>query len=78
MIAKFGRKLRMIGRPPGRPTRTKNTNISLTCTICEAPVQTVSEGGEVVPSSWSRVVVLLLKEVINACSSRDKGGNKCL
>ena len=42
MLARYGRKVQMIGRPPGRPSKAKASNVSLTCTVCSTTINSVS------------------------------------
>ena len=41
MLKKYGRAIQMMGRPPGRPTKAKASNVSLTCTLCSANINSV-------------------------------------
>ncbi|XP_067936244.1 uncharacterized protein [Watersipora subatra] len=34
LLARYGRKVQLIGRPPGRPNKSRPSIVSLTCTVC--------------------------------------------
>lgn len=43
IMAKYGRKVKVIGRPPGRPSKSSQQTVCFTCTMCESQMATVSE-----------------------------------
>ena len=38
-----GRKVQVIGRPQGRPTKSIKSGVLMTCTLCHATLQSVSK-----------------------------------
>lgn len=41
LLAAYGRKVKFLGRPPGRPAKLQQKTIQLTCTLCNESYNTV-------------------------------------